>query len=186
MSSPARTFDVAAFLDGRALSSFNRRLILLSWLITLFDGFDMQVIAYTAPYMREALGLDLRMMGAVISAGTFGMVLGGLAFSWAGDRVGRRPTTLAASFLFGVLTIGLALSKTYHQLVFMRFVDGLAIGGMLPLAWALNIEFVPKRMRAYVVTIIMMGYSLGSAIGGPLTNWVAPRYGWQGVYSTLR
>ena len=181
-SRSGRSFDVAAFIDGRRLSPFNRRLILLSWLITLFDGFDMQVVAFTAPYMRDELHLTTRMLGNVFSAGTFGMVLGGLGFSYIGDRVGRRPTVLVTAFLFGILTIGLAFAKTYPQLLAMRFVDGLAIGGMLPLAWALNIEFVPKHMRALVVTIIMMGYSLGSAIGGPLTNLIAPTHGWQGVY----
>jgi AAHS family 4-hydroxybenzoate transporter-like MFS transporter len=64
----------------------------------------------------------------------------------------------------------------------LRFLDGLAIGGMLPLAWALNIEFVPVRMRSTIVTIIMMGYSFGTAVAAPMTNWIAPRYGWQGVY----
>ena len=71
---------------------------------------------------------------------------------------------------------------SYHALLALRFFDGLALGGMLPLAWALNIEFVPSRMRSTVVTVIMMGYSLGAAIAGPMTNWVAPHHGWQGVY----
>ncbi len=55
---------------------------------------------------------------------------------------------------------------------------------MLPLAWALNIEFVPARMRSTIVTIIMMGYSFGTAVAAPMTNWIAPHYGWQGVYLT--
>jgi AAHS family 4-hydroxybenzoate transporter-like MFS transporter len=37
-------------------------------------------------------------------------------------------------------------------------------------------------MRATVVTIIMVGYSVGSALAGPLTNAIAPSHGWQGVY----
>ena len=45
---------------------------------------------------------------------------------------------------------------------------------MLPLAWALNIEFVPVRMRSTIVTIIMMGYSFGTFIAAPMTNWIAP------------
>ena len=45
---------------------------------------------------------------------------------------------------------------------------------MLPLAWALNIEFVPVRMRSTIVTIIMMGYSFGAFIAAPMTNWIAP------------
>jgi AAHS family 4-hydroxybenzoate transporter-like MFS transporter len=37
-------------------------------------------------------------------------------------------------------------------------------------------------MRSTVVTIIMMGYSVGTASAGPLTNLIAPTHGWQGVY----
>jgi AAHS family 4-hydroxybenzoate transporter-like MFS transporter len=75
-----------------------------------------------------------------------------------------------------------ALARTYPQLVMIRFIDGLAIGGMLPVAWALNIEFAPKARRASVVAFIMLGYSLGAAAAAPLTNLVAPGHGWQGVY----
>lgn len=44
----------------------------------------------------------------------------------------------------------------------LRFLNGFALGAMLPLCWALNIEFVPKRYRASVITIIMVGFSLGA------------------------
>jgi AAHS family 4-hydroxybenzoate transporter-like MFS transporter len=177
-----RTVDVAALINGRRLAPFNYRLIVLSWLITVFDGFDMMMISFTAPYMRDELGLSKIMLGNVFSAGLVGMMLGGFFFSYVGDRIGRRPTVVAAAFTFGVLTAATAFAGSYHALLALRFVDGFAIGGMLPLAWALNIEFVPTRMRSTVVTIIMMGYSLGAAIAGPMTNWIAPHHGWQGVY----
>jgi len=177
-----RTLDVTAIIDERSLSPFTIRLILLSWLITFFDGFDMMMISYTAPYMRTELALDKVMLGNVFSAGLFGMLVGGLSFSYIGDIVGRRKTIVIAAFCFGVLTMLTAWAKTYEMLLMLRFLDGVAIGGMLPLAWALNIEFVPRRFRASVVTIIMIGYSLGSAVAGPLTVMVAPRFGWEGMF----
>jgi AAHS family 4-hydroxybenzoate transporter-like MFS transporter len=64
----------------------------------------------------------------------------------------------------------------------LRFFDGFAIGGMLPLAWSLNIEYVPQRMRSTVVTLVMLGYSIGTSIAAPITNVLAPRYGWPSVY----
>ena len=182
MERPARTVDVAALIDDRRLSPFNTMLIALSWLITVFDGLDMMMVSFTAPYMRDELHLTKAMLGNIFASGTAGMVAGGLIFSYVGDRIGRKPTVIATAFAFGVLTIATALARTYPQLLALRFLDGLAIGGMLPLAWALNIEFVPKRMRSTVVAVIMMGYSLGSAIAAPLTNLIAPTHGWQGVY----
>jgi AAHS family 4-hydroxybenzoate transporter-like MFS transporter len=182
MSMQPRTVDVAALINGRRLSAFNYRLIVLSWLITVFDGFDMIMVGFTAPYMRDELGLTKAMLGNVFSAGLLGMMLGGFLLSYIGDRVGRRPTVVAAAFAFGILTAAVALAGSYQALVALRFFDGLALGGILPLAWALNIEFVPSRMRSTVVTVIMVGFSLGAAIAGPMTNWIAPHHGWQGVY----
>jgi AAHS family 4-hydroxybenzoate transporter-like MFS transporter len=182
MTTQPRTVDVSALINGRRLSPFHYGLIVLSWLITVFDGFDMLLIGFTAPYMRDQLGLSKTMLGNVFSAGLVGMMLGGFVLSYIGDRVGRRPTIVAAAFLFGILTAATATAGSYHALVALRFFDGLALGGMLPLAWALNIEFVPSRMRSTVVTIIMMGFSFGAAVAGPMTNWIAPHYGWQGVY----
>src|SRR5436305_358096 len=73
MPAAPRTIDVARVIDDRGLDRFNYLLILLSWLITVFDGFDMMMISFTAPYMRDELGLDKPMLGNVFSAGILGM-----------------------------------------------------------------------------------------------------------------
>src|SRR5450755_76615 len=182
MATAVRTVDVSAIFNGRRLTKFNYGLVVLSWFITVFDGFDMMMVSFTAPYMRDEFGLSKTMLGYVFSAGLFGMMLGGFCFSFLADRIGRRPTIVIAAFAFGILTASTALADSYHGLLALRFLDGLAIGGMLPLAWALNIEFVPVRMRSTIVTIIMMGYSFGTAVAAPMTKWIGAHYGWQGVY----
>jgi len=182
MASVPRSIDIAGFIDGRKLGGFNYRLIILSWLITVFDGFDMMMISFTAPWMRDELALDTLMLGHIFSAGLFGMMLGGFAFAYIGDRIGRRQTIIWAAFAFGILTTATAFARSYEALLILRFLDGFAIGGMLPLAWALNIEYVPAKMRSTVVTVIMMGYSLGTAMAGPVTVWLAPTWGWEGVF----
>jgi len=182
MASAPRTIDIASFIDGNKLRPFNYKLIILSWFITVFDGFDMQMISFTAPYMREELNLDKFQLGNVFSAALFGAMLGGFVLSYVGDRIGRRRVIVWSAIAFGILTTATALAQSYEALMLLRFLDGFAIGGMLPLAWALNIEYVPAKMRSSVVTVIMIGYSLGAAIAGPITVWLAPDYGWEGVF----
>lgn len=182
MASAPRSIDIAGFINGRKLGGFNYKLIALSWLITVFDGFDMMMISFTAPWMRDELALDTLMLGHIFSAGLFGMMVGGFAFAYIGDRIGRRQTIICAAFAFGILTTATAFARSYEALLVLRFLDGFAIGGMLPLAWALNIEYVPAKMRSTVVTVIMMGYSLGTALAGPVTVWLAPTWGWEGVF----
>ncbi len=178
----AGMIDVADVIERQKLGRFVLRLIALSCAITFFDGFDMQVIAYAATYLTDDFGLSRVEMGNLFAAGTFGTMIGGFLCGYLGDRFGRRPTIVWTSFAFGALTFAFALSQNYTQLLVLRFLNGIAIGGMLPLCWALNIEYVPRRYRATVVTTVMLGYTLGTSFGAPITLWLAPRYGWQAIF----
>jgi MFS transporter, AAHS family, 4-hydroxybenzoate transporter len=174
--------DVSSIIEGQKLNSFLIALVIGSWVITFFDGFDMNVISFAAPYIASEFHLDKVMMGKVFSIGLAGTMVGGFLFGYLGDRIGRRPSIIAATTAFSVLTMMIAFSRSYEQLLTLRFLDGIAIGGMLPLSWALNIEYAPKRFRSTIVTTVMVGYSLGTALGGPVTVWLAPRYGWGAVF----
>ena len=174
--------DVSSIIEQQKLNSFLVALVVGSWVITFFDGFDMNVISFAAPYIASEFHLDKVMMGKVFSIGLAGTMVGGFLFGYLGDRIGRRPSIIAATAAFSVLTMAIAFSGSYQQLLTLRFLDGIAIGGMLPLSWALNIEYAPKRFRATIVTTVMVGYSLGTALGGPVTVWLAPQYGWGSVF----
>jgi len=177
-----RTIDVAALIEGRKLTRFNYVVICVSILITFLDGFDLLMLSHTASYMADDIGLDKLQLGNIFSIGLFGMMLGGFFFGYLGDRIGRRPTIILSTFSFGFLTLLFALANSYESLLILRFLNGFALGAMLPLCWALNIEFVPKRYRSTVVTVIMVGFSLGGAMAGPLSVWLAPQFGWQSVF----
>jgi MFS transporter, AAHS family, 4-hydroxybenzoate transporter len=174
--------DVTQCIEQRKLGWFAIRLIVVSWLVTFFDGFDMNVIAFTSKYLQRAFELDAKMLGNVFSAGIFGTLLGGFLFGFLGDKLGRRPAILIATCAFTVLTLLTALVQSYHQLMILRFFNGLALGGVLPLIWALNVEFTPKKSRATVITLIMLGYGLGTALSGPVARQLLPRYDWPSVF----
>ncbi len=52
----------------------------------------------------------------------------------------------------------------------------------MPLIWALNVEFAPRRMRATIITLIMLGYGVGVTVSGPTARLVLPHFGWPGVF----
>jgi AAHS family 4-hydroxybenzoate transporter-like MFS transporter len=81
-----------------------------------------------------------------------------------------------------ILTFMVGFAASPEQLIGLRFVSGLAIGGLLAPVWALSIESMPRAMRATSVTIIMMGFSVGTASAGPIANWIAPVLGWEGIF----
>jgi AAHS family 4-hydroxybenzoate transporter-like MFS transporter len=174
--------DVSAAIERQQVNAFLERLVVMSWIISFFDGFDQNVISFAAPTIAQALRLTPRMMGNVFSIGLVGSMLGGFLFGAIGDRFGRRPAMILATLTFSALTVAIAFASSYSSLLVMRFAVGIGTGGMLPVCWALNIESVPKRFRSSIVTLVMLGYSAGFGLGGPVSLWLIPRYGWQSVF----
>lgn len=176
------TIDVSQIIERQKLGSFLVGLVLISWIITFFDGLDTNLISFAAPYFGAQYHLSKGQLGTIFSMGLFGTMVGGFVLGYVGDRIGRRPVVVFATAAFGILTMCFAMANNYWSLLALRFIDGLPLGGMLPLAWALNIEYAPKRYRATIVTVIMMGYSLGTALGGQVANWLIPMFGWKSVF----
>ena len=183
-STPAdRTLDVSALLD-RGMTPFHWRLLLISSLVTFFDGLDYSLISFTLPYLRDEMALTDEMTGFVSSAAFAGQMVGSLFGSFIADIVGRRPVILWCTILAAVLTFVTGYAGTPEMLIVLRFLGGLAIGGLLAPAWSLNIESMPAGKRATAVTIIMLGFSAGSAAAGQVTNFLAPDFGWEAVFWT--
>ena len=186
MVSTARTFnpsiDVGQLIESQRPGPILVRLVLVCWLITFFDGFDTNAIAFAAPYLAKAYSFDKSALANVFAAGGFGTLFGGFLFGALGDRIGRRRAVIAATLTFSMLTLLLALSDRYSELLLVRFLNGVALGGALPLTWALGVEYVPTRYRATAVTLIMLGYGIGVAAAGPISVALLPRFGWQSIF----
>jgi AAHS family 4-hydroxybenzoate transporter-like MFS transporter len=176
------TTDLSEIIEQQKLTGFIVRLVMLCWIVTFFDGFDVSVLSFVAPDLSAALHISRLTLGNVFGAGQAGMVLGGFLFGYLGDRIGRRLSIILATASFGALSFAIAFSGSYPTLLALRLVEGIAMGGLFPLAWALNIEYVPRRYRSTVVTLIMVGYSIGSSSAGPMTIFLTPRYGWRSLF----
>jgi AAHS family 4-hydroxybenzoate transporter-like MFS transporter len=98
------------------------------------------------------------------------------------DRVGRRPLLLAAVTVFGVANLATAYCASLEALVALRFVTGLGLGAAMPCAVTLVSEYAPARRRAFVITSMYCGYTLGGAAIGWLTPVIAQQHGWRAMF----
>lgn len=177
-----RQINLSEIIEQQKITPFIVRLVLLSWFVVFFDGFDMNSTSYVGTDMSAALHMNRMMLTKVFTGGQVGMAAGGFFFGYLGDRIGRRPAVILATLSFAVLTLCLALAGGYRTLLAARVVQGLAVGGLLPLAWALNIEYVPHRFRSTVVTFVMLGYTFGGSFAGMMYIHLVGRYGWRALF----
>ena len=148
----------------------------------IMDGFDVQAIGYVAPAIIQDWKIPAADMGPVFSAGLLGLFLGSLLFSMLGDRIGRRPVVLGATVVFSVLTLLTARVTSLPELIVMRVLAGLGLGAILPNITALIGEYSPSRHRVTTMMIVTNGFTIGAMIGGFLSAWLIPAYGWRSVF----
>src|SRR5688500_17906812 len=182
MAQGAGTLDVAKFLGALPFGRFHIQLLLICSLVTFFDGLDFQLISVTLPYLRDEMALSDAMIGYVSSAAFAGQMIGSLIGSYIADIRGRRTVIIWCTLLSAALTFVTGFANTPEMLIVLRLIGGMAIGGLLAPAWSINIESMPAGKKARAVTIIMLGFSTGGAMAGQVTNWLAPQYGWEGVF----
>ena len=177
-----RTLDVTAFFENIGVTRFHVWILIVSSFVTFFDGLDFALISVVLPYLRDDLGLNAAMMGWVTTAAFAGQMIGSLFGSYVADIWGRRPVIIWCTMMGAIFTFVTGFAGGPWTIIVLRFLGGLAIGGLLAPAWSLNIETMPKGVKATAVTIIMLGFSIGGALAGQVTNFVAPGYGWQTVF----
>jgi MFS transporter, AAHS family, 4-hydroxybenzoate transporter len=174
--------DVVDIVEGQRLNWLVVRLVLVASLVMFFDGFDLNVIPFTAQEVMKAYGLDTGMWKDVLTSGVAGTLFGSVLFGVMGDRLGRRRAIICATAVFGLFTLLFAAAASYWQLLILRLLNGVALGGAVPLTWALSVEYVPRQYRATVVTTIMIGYGVGVAAAGPISLGLIPHFGWPSVF----
>ncbi|NLB31854.1 MAG: MFS transporter [Alcaligenaceae bacterium] len=164
------------------MTSFQWRVFILCLLIAIFDGFDTQAVAFTGPALIQAFNLGPGALGPVMAAGTVGMVLGAMFLGLLGDKLGRRPTILIGVALFGTTSLATAFATSTEQIIILRFLAGLGMGGVTPNILSLAAEYGPARMRGTIMTVVLLGLPTGAILGGLLAAQMLPTIGWQGIY----
>jgi AAHS family 4-hydroxybenzoate transporter-like MFS transporter len=174
--------DIASLIDREPVRPFQWTIFLLCFATTLFDGFDTQAIAYTGPAILAAFSLAPGELAPILIAGTLGMTIGAMTLGLLGDRVGRRPALLGGVALFSVASLATAFASGTTQILALRFIAGLGMGGCTPVLLALAAEYGPARHRGAIMTGVLLGLPAGAMLGGLLAARMMPVIGWQGVF----
>ena len=146
------------------------------------DGFDLLNASIAGPAIIKEWGISRSALGPVFSASLVGFLVGAPFFGYLGDRYGRRVAIISSLLFVGASTLASAWATDLQELLWLRFISGLALGGVLPNVIALNAEFTPKRLRATALVVMLTGIPLGGAVPGLVGATLMPAYGWPVIF----
>ncbi len=183
MSSHAGTpVDVEAALDHAQFRGLPLLVMFCAAAIMVLDGFDIQVIGFAAPALAAQFGIERSALAPALAASLIGMACGGFTLGPWGDRHGRRTALLLSAIIFGVGTAMTAAAASIEQLVVLRLLTGIGLGGALPNATALMAEFAPPRVRAQTIAAALVGVPIGGMLGAAIAAEVIPALGWRVIF----
>jgi AAHS family 4-hydroxybenzoate transporter-like MFS transporter len=175
--------DVGALVDEGNWGGYLKFLVGLAALAIIFDGIDNQLLAVAIPSMMKEWSLPRAAFTNVLAVGMLGMMVGGALAGLVGDRWGRKFALLLSIFVFGAVSMAMAAADGVVALGVMRFLAGLGLGGAIPNAAALASEYVPRRQRAFAVTLTIVCVPLGGMLAGQLAGAILPTLGWRWLFA---
>jgi putative MFS transporter len=146
---------------------------------TFFDAFNALSIAFVLPILVPLWHITPPEIGILIGASYVGQIIGAIAFSWGAERYGRIPCAAAATAIYAVLSLACAAAWSFNVLLVLRFIQGIGVGGEMPVAATYISELSKAHGRGRFFLLYEMIFPIGLMATGQIGAWLVPLMGWQ-------
>lgn len=155
------------------------RLILQCGAALFVSGYAFQTLSFSMPGLIHDWRLDPALIGPLLSAAIFGLLVGYVFVAPLADRLGERRIVSGAMLGLAIATACSVTARGIETLFVARVLIGVAIGTALPGAVSVASQNGPQRWRGAQVVGIYVAFSLGFLAAGIASGWLVPRFGWR-------
>ncbi|KVT77559.1 MFS transporter [Burkholderia ubonensis] len=173
---------IIARLERLPANAMQIRARVLIGAATFFDGFDVITIAATLPLLIHKWGLSPNQIGLLIASGAIGQLIGAFLFPALAEKHGRVKAIAWSSAVIGVTSIACGFAPTFEVFVLLRILQGLGLGGELPVAATYINEITRAHGRGRFVLLYEIVFPIGLLVSMALGAWLVPRFGWEIMY----
>lgn len=151
-------------LDQAGTGAFQRGLLWVFGLVWAADAMQVLAVGFTGAAIAKTFGLTVPQ---ALQTGTLfflGMLIGAAVFGRLADKYGRRRVlliTVACDAVFGLLS---AFAPNFGMLLALRFMTGIAVGGTLPVDYAMMAEFLPAKNRGRWLVMLEGFWAVGTVV----------------------
>ncbi len=149
-----------------------------------FDAMDIFLLAMAMPAILKDLSISPADGGLLATATMIGVGLSSVAIGWCADNYGRRKTLFWSLVLFGVLTAGIYFTSSWTQILVLRFLAGLGLGGV----WSIIVSYIaetwPAHQRGRAASFVLSSFPVGAGLASFLAYLIIPKFGWHALFLT--
>ena len=176
-----RQVDVTRLINDSTRQSLPITVAVICFLAIVFDGLDSGLFGTVLPALMKDMKLGPAEAGILGSIGHVGAVGGAVLFGVAADAIGRKRMLLIGITIFTVFTAACGLSRGFIDFAIYRFIAGIGLAGIVPIAVALVFEYTPGKHKAAVSSASYMGIGVGVLLSAVLSIAFLPTAGWRSI-----
>ena len=173
---------VSAGIERMPFSLWHVRLLALLGTANLFDALDATAIAFVLPSLVDEWTLSATQIGFLIAGGYAGQMVGAVLGGVLAERYGRIPTMRLNLYVMSLFSFACAFAPSYSILMVLRILQGIGLGGQVPIAATYLNEVCPPRFRGKMVNAIQLMFATGALSASLLAVFLIPRFGWQSMF----
>jgi putative MFS transporter len=177
-----RAASLLARIERTQVSALRIRALLVMGSATFFDAFDVLAIAYVLPTLIGVWKLAPRTIGVLISSSFIGQIVGALFFGWLAERIGRLRCAKITIALYSLMSLLCAASWNIPSLLAFRTIQGIGLGGEVPVAAAYINEMLRAKGRGRFFLIYQFIFPIGLVGASLLGYWLVPLFGWRTMF----
>ncbi|WP_326889398.1 MFS transporter [Rhizobium beringeri] len=137
------------------------------------------------PNVADTFSVTTPQAGYVISAYALGVVVGAPVIAVLAAKMARRTLLLTLMLIFAAGNILSAMAPTFESFTLLRFVSGLPHGAYFGVAALVAASMVPVHRRARAVGRVMLGLTVATLLGTPLTTFFGQSLDWQVAFFSV-
>lgn len=169
-------------LENVHMSRWHTRARIIMGSATFFDAFDALSLAFVMPVLIGLWKISPAQVGLLIAAGYLGQVVGALFFGWLAETIGRTRSAGITIGLMSVMSVGCALAGNFNMLFLARFVQGIGVGGEVPVAATYINELSQAKGRGRFFLLYELIFPIGLLGAAQVGAYVVPRFGWETMF----
>jgi len=161
------------------------RLALLLGALSMFGPFAIDTLFPAFPAIARDFAITPFAMQQSITAYLVAYAVMSLLHGPVSDSLGRKPVILAGVLVFGLASIGCALSQSLPELLFYRALQGVSAGSGLIVGRAIIRDCLEGDAAQRLMSLVTMIFSIAPALAPIVGGWIIGVAHWSWIFWCL-
>ncbi|RRQ28980.1 MFS transporter [Rhodococcus sp. Eu-32] len=170
--------------DPRRSNRKGALVVLICFAAVFSEGYDLVIYGSVVPALLDydAWGLDAPAVGTIASLALAGMLVGASVSGILTDTFGRRKVLIYSVAFFSFTMAVCAVAPNPEVFGAFRFLGGLALGGVVPAAITMGVEYAPRGRGNFYNGLVQSGYGIGGVASALLALWLIADHGFRTMF----